>query len=353
MADDRSTLRALRLVAERDEIADLDVAERRLVIREVLLAEGIEPGLIGRVAAIVDGYGAIDRLMRDDEVTDILINGPDDVWFEKNGALHRAEETFEGPSDLAETVARLVARGRGRVDTSFPLSDVRLPDGSRMHVALPPLTDRGPKISIRKFPSSRFTLAELREMGMFDRRVEEELRAAVAGRLTLVIGGGTGSGKTTLLNALLGEIGDRERVVTIEETPELRPRCRHSVALFTRPPNVEGSGAITAAELLRAALRMRPDRIVVGEVRGGEAVVALDAMSTGHAGSFLTVHARSAARVRSRLVGLAAATGQMDPDLAGLRFDDAVDMVLFVAKVDGCRRLVEVLEADESRRRDL
>ena len=334
---------ALEIVLEHDELAELDEASRRLAMRSLLIAGGEPVETIDRIAALVDGYGALDALMRDPSVTDILVNSFDDVWAERNGVLAKTTTRFSTPEDLRETIDRLISRGGGRVDSARPIADVALPDGSRMHAVLPPLSPDGPKLSIRRFPRDPMTLEALEERGMFDAGTRERLVAAVRERRTIALSGGTGSGKTTLLNALLGEIPGTERLVTIEETPELRPSCAHWVSLVGRPANIEGVGEITLSDLFRATLRMRPDRIVVGEVRGPEALVALDAFSTGHPGSLVTVHARSARDVKERFVSLAASAGHLHEETLRSRFEEAFDVIVHLDRVEGKRRVAEVL----------
>ena len=344
MADPRDDLNgALDVVFAHDELADLDSAQRRLAIRRVLADAGMDAVYLPKVAALVDGFGVLDDLMRDPTVTDVLVNRWNDVWVERDGTLTRTGVSFESPGDLVETIERLIARGGGRVDSARPISDVALPGGARMHVVLPPLSS-GPVVSIRKFPGVPLTLEDLHARGMFDDAQEELLEASVENRRSIAISGGTGSGKTTLLNALLGLVPATQRLVTIEETPELRPGCSHHVSLVARPPNIEGVGEVTLADLLRASLRMRPDRIVVGEVRGAEALVALDAMSTGHAGSLVTVHAQSAADVETRFVALAATGCDLSESTLRSRFRDSFDMVVHLERVGGTRRVKEVLE---------
>lgn len=335
---------ALELVLEHDELADLDAAQRRLAIRQLLIGNGAPVAMVDDVAAVTDGYGVLDPLMRDPTVTDVLVNGPDDVWVERSGELMRSPVTFSSEEELRETIDRLVSRGGGRVDTARPIADVTLSDGSRMHAVLPPLAAGGAKVSIRRFPESPLSLEDLEETGMFDVTIGHRLREAVRARETVAISGGTGTGKTTLLNALLSKLDPTERLVTIEETSELRPGCAHWVSLTARPPNVEGNGEISAQDLFRAALRMRPDRIVVGEVRGPEALVALDALSTGHLGSMVTVHAGSARDVEHRFVSLAVAGSRLGEATLRSRFRDAFDLVVHLARDRGRRRVVEVLE---------
>lgn len=331
---------ALEAILDHHELADLDVAQRRLAIRSLLI-ENDRSELLGDIAAIIDGYGALDGLMNDPSVTDILVNGVDDVWVERDGRLTATDVRFRSLEDLELTIERLMSRGGGRVDSALPISDVALPDGSRMHVVLPPLSPTGPKISIRRFPREPISLEELEARGMLDASTRARLEDAIRDRATVAISGGTGSGKTTLLNAMLSLIADDERLVTLEETPELRPRCTHWVSLIARPPNVEGTGEVTLADLFRATLRMRPDRIVVGEVRGAEAVVALDAFSVGHPGSLVTIHARSAEGVADRFVGLAAASGLSERTLQR-RVRDAFDLFVHLERDSGVRRVREI-----------
>lgn len=335
---------ALELVLEHDELAELDEAARRLAMRSLLIGNGTSPRLVEHIAAFVDGYGALDVLMRDEMITDILVNGPEEVWIERHGRLIRSDATFSSSGELLSTIERLMSRGGGRVDTSCPISDVALPNGARMHVVLPPLAPHGPQVSIRKFSSTPLSLQDLQGRGMFDEGTCALLVDSVRARRTIAISGGTGTGKTTLLNALLSEVPSEERVVTIEETPELQPQCAHWVSLVTRPPNVEGRGEVTLGDLFRATLRMRPDRIVVGEVRGAEALVALDAFSTGHPGSLVTVHARSASEVPERFVSLAAGGGRLSEETLRSSFNDAFDLVVHLVRHEG-RRLIASIEA--------
>lgn len=340
--------RLLDLVLERDELADLDEAERRLALRGVLgtCLSGEElPEAIALVAEEIDGFGRLSVLMEDPAVTDVVVNGPHEVWVEREGRLERTGVRFEDRAELVEFVQRLLARSGGRADPSHPLTDARLPDGSRLHVVLPPIAPAGPLLSIRRFPAVQPRLAGLVEMGLLRREEAARLARLVTAGRTIVVSGGTGSGKTTLLGALLAEVPQGERVVTIEETPELRAPHPHLVSLIVRGANVEGAGSIDQADLVRASLRMRPDRIVVGEVRGAEALDALAAMSTGHEGSLMTIHARSAAHARERMVALAL-QAPSHPGAAALAraVEDSFDVVVHLERREGARRLVEIQE---------
>lgn len=338
----------LSLIADHEELAALDAAERRLALRS--LVQGVEEttpcDLVARMSDWIDGYGPLTPLMSDPEVTDILVNGPDEVWVERAGRLQRSDVSFENPQQLSDLIERLLGAAGARADAAHPIADARLQDGSRVHVVLPPLSGSDPLLSIRRFPATAWSLDDLADRGFLSPAQLYVLRTAVASRLTIAVGGGTGTGKTTLVNALLGCIDSTERVVVIEETPELAPVCAHWVSLIARPPNIEGRGGVDQGELLRAALRMRPDRIVVGEVRGPEALIALQAMATGHEGSMVTVHSRSAADVPGRLVDLAA----MAPTAPGektlqRRVDASLDMIVQVGRDKGRRRVIEIVQS--------
>lgn len=333
----------LELVYARDELADLDAAERRLALRAVVADAGLEPSLVGIIADEIDGYGPISELMRDDRVTDVLINAFDDVWVERAGEMHRTDVAFLDPEQLVTWVERVFARARARVDASFPIADARLEDGSRIHVVLPPISPAGPTVSIRRFPRDRPSLDGLTRMGALTDEQHELLSSAVAAKKTIAIGGATGSGKTTLMNALLGCVAHDERIVTIEETPELRLPHPHTVSLVARPPNLEGAGRVDLSDLVRAALRMRPDRIVVGEVRGAEALDALAAMSTGHQGSMVTIHSRSPDDLMSRFVACALSAGSAPTQQSLERaVSAAIDVVVHLVREGAARRVVAV-----------
>jgi pilus assembly protein CpaF len=300
--------RLLQLVWEHDEIAELDPASRRLALRSLLAEElGLDDvsRQVSALVEVIDGFGPLSAVMDDELVTDVLVNGPDEVWIERSGELHRWDAGFSGREDLEGYVQRLLGRANARADVSNPIATGRLPDGSRLHVVLPPIAPQGPLLSIRKISRRRFDLADLVVQETISPEDAGRLRALVCSHASILLSGATGTGKTTLLNALLGCIPGNERVVTIEETPELAPACPHWVSLVARDANVEGVGGLDLMTLVRAALRMRPDRVVVGEVRGGEALAALAALSTGHEGSMLTIHARSADDALERMVSLA------------------------------------------------
>lgn len=338
---------AMKVVLEHHELADLDPARRRLALRALasqLSAVGTST-TVGELADEIDGFGPLSEVMRDENVTDVLVNGPGEVWVERAGRLERANASFSSDEALRSFIDRLVGRAGRRVDASEPIADAVLPDGSRMHVVLPPVARGGPAVSIRRLPRRRYSLTDLEARSMLTPAQADELREGVGRRATIVVSGGTGSGKTTLVNALLSLVGPDERVVLIEETPELAPSCPHAVCLTCRRNNSAGTGGVDAAELVRAALRMRPDRIVVGEVRGAEALAALAAMSTGHEGSMLTLHARSPGDVVRRMVSLAMQAGSgVSEDSLERQFEAAFDIVVHVGRSEGVRRVTSFVK---------
>jgi pilus assembly protein CpaF len=348
-----------RIAYEHPELAELDEAARRLALRDLSLSEAGRPLFAGvemdagALADEIDGWGPLTQLMRDPGVTDILVNGPGDVRVERSGAIEPAGVCFRDREHLQRSVQRWIGRAGGRADASSPVADVRLGDGSRLHVVLPPVAPHGPLVSIRRFPRC-LGLEDLVEAGAVTESEAAWLRTAVTARRTIAIAGATGSGKTTLLSALLAEVPQNERVVTIEEVPEIATRGGHIASLVTRPSNVQGVGAVTLRDLVRASLRMRPDRIVVGEVRGAETLDALDAFASGHRGSMITLHASSATAIPSRMTALARHAPEA-PDASALndRVGQALDVVLFLEKVDGSRRVTFIgeLDADGTPRR--
>jgi pilus assembly protein CpaF len=334
-----------RLVHDHDELADLAPAARRLALRSLALGSGIPDPLsaVAEVADEIDAFGPLTGLMSEPGVTDVLVNGPREVWVERHGRLERTSVSFRDRDALMRFLDRTLGRTGVRLDRALPVADARLSDGSRIHAVLPPIAPCGPLVSIRLFPESRFELDDLVALEMMTDDQAATLQACVRDRRTLVISGRTGTGKSTLLDALLRRVPSDERVVTIEELPELQAAGEHRVSLIARGPNVEGKGAVTLDRLVRAALRMRPDRIVVGEVRGPEALIALEAMSTGHEGSMLTVHAGSSEAVPERLLTLALG-GNSGASEASLRrqIADALDVAVHLDRVGGSRRVTSI-----------
>jgi pilus assembly protein CpaF len=261
--------------------------------------------LAARIVRLATGLGPLEPLLADPSVDEVMVNGPGDVWVERRGCIERAPAQFASEAELMHAIERVLAPLGRRVDEASPMCDARLPDGSRVNVVVPPLSVDGPCMTIRRFRPHGFGLEDLVANGTMPMEVAEFLAECVAARAAVLVSGGTGSGKTTTLNALSGAIPDGERVVTVEDAAELALRQEHVVRLEARPPNVEGRGEVTIRALVRNALRMRPDRIVVGEVRGGEALDMLSALTTGHEGSLTTVHASSAEEALRRIETLA------------------------------------------------
>lgn len=338
----------LDIVTDERGLAPLEPAARRLAIRSLLkevVQEGALRESVSAVSDWIDGFGPLSGAMSDPRVTDVLVNGVDDVWVERDGLLQRSDVRFADEGELLDLIEKLAGAAGVRVDASHPVGDGRLADGSRVHVVLPPVSRRGPLLSIRCFPEESLDLDDLVARSFVTPLQASELRAAVVGRRSIVVSGPTGAGKTTLANALLGCVPPSERVVVIEETPELRPSCPHWISLVTRDANVEGTGRVDQLMLLRAALRMRPDRIVVGEVRGPEALAALQAMSTGHEGSVVTVHARSAGDALDRFVDLARQSAGAPAETTLRRqAERAFDVVVHVGKQAGARKVLELLD---------
>lgn len=329
-------------VLAHDDLADLDVAERRLRLRELLASERVGDLTLDDVFRDIDGFGPLSELMADDDVTDILVNGPDEVWIERAGALTRTTTSFGSRDELAGYVDRWLGDAGARLDSAHPLADACLADGSRIHAAVPPVAPAGPFVSIRRFPRRPLDMSALVASGMLRDSDAERLRDAVCSGRSIAVSGATGTGKTTLLNALLGLVPPTERVITIEETRELRP-SGHVIALRCREANLEGAGAVPMEVLVRAALRMRPDRIVIGEVRGPEALDACMAFATGHKGSMVSVHAHSSTQAMQRLVGLAlgARSGASEGSLAR-QMRAAFDLVVQLERVQGARRVTAI-----------
>ena len=296
------------------------------------------------VAGLVDdtvGLGPLDPLLRDRGVTEVIANGPGRIYAERSGRLVRESVAFRDEEHLRQVIDRVVSSVGRRVDESSPMVDARLPDGSRVNAVLPPIALDGPLLTIRKFARAPFRVDDLVAAGSLSPGQADLLERSVRGRLNVVVSGGTGTGKTTLLNALAGFIDPAERIVTVEDAAELRLPQPHVARLESRPPNVEGRGEVTLRALVRNALRMRPDRIVVGEVRGGEALDMLQAMNTGHDGSLTTVHASSPADAVRRIETMALMAGLDLPHVAVReQVASAVDVIVHLVRDgDGTRRV--------------
>jgi pilus assembly protein CpaF len=302
--------------------------------------------LVEDIADDILGHGPLERLLADDTVSEIMVNGPFDVWVERAGRLAQTSVRFNDESHLRRIINKMVAQVGRRIDESSPMVDARLPDGSRVNAIIPPLSLSGPLVTIRKFSKTRLALQDMVPLGTISTQTLEFLERAVLARLNILISGGTGSGKTTLLNALSSAIPDNERIVTIEDAAELRLNQRHVLRLESRPKNIEGEGEIPIRELVRNSLRMRPDRIVVGEVRGPETLDMLQAMNTGHDGSLSTVHANTPRDALSRLETMVLMAG-FDLPIRAIRQQvaSALDLIVHIERVeDGSRHVTAVTE---------
>ena len=323
----------------------LDDEVRSLVDSEAAaLPDADRAELRQRVLLLATGLGPLEPLLSDPRVDEVMVNGPRAVYVERGGRIERTEVTFESEAELLHAIERILAPVGRRVDEASPLCDARLPDGSRVNAVVPPLSLSGPCLTIRRFRREGFSLRDLVGNGTLPAEVADLLALAVAARASILVSGGTGSGKTTTLNALSGAIPGGERIVTIEDAAELRLRQRHVVRLEARPPNLEGRGEITIRQLVRNALRMRPDRIVVGEVRGAEALDMLQALNTGHDGSLTTVHANSSADALRRVETLALMAGVGLPHAAVReQVASALDLVVHQDRGRDGARLVRSL----------
>ncbi len=292
------------------------------------------------------GFGPLEKLLRDPTVSDIVVNGAQQVYLERQGRLERVELRFRDDEHLLDIIHRIVSTVGRRVDDSSPMVDARLPDGSRVNAIIPPLALKGPMLSIRRFGAHRLNVADLVALKALPQEAAEFLQAAVKAKLNILVSGGTGSGKTTLLNALSAYIPAGERIITIEDTAELQLQQEHVGSLESRPPNVEGKGQVTIRDLLRNALRMRPNRILIGECRGEEALDMLQAMNTGHAGSMTTLHANSPRDALSRLEMMVMMSG-LELPLRAIRqqIASSVNLIIQVSRVSGGgRKVVSVTE---------
>ena len=302
--------------------------------------------LVDELISEIMGLGPIEPFLQDSSVSEVMVNGPDSIYIERSGHLVKTETRFRNAEHLMHIIDRIVSAVGRRVDESSPMVDARLLDGSRVNVIIPPLSLIGPCLTIRKFSRDVLTVDKMIEFGSFDERMAQFLEACVRGRLNVVVSGGTGSGKTTLLNVLSSYVPESERIVTLEDSAELQLHQDNLVTLETRPANIEGEGEISMRDLVRNALRMRPDRIIVGEVRTGEALDMLQAMNTGHDGSMTTAHANSARDLLSRLETMVLMSG-MELPLRAIRSQiaSAVDIVVQIARMrDGSRKIINISE---------
>jgi len=315
-----------------DETTPLSSADRQSIVTDVI--------------DNVVGYGPIEVFLHDPDVTEIMVNNPETIYVERHGKLYPTDRTFLDEAHLLRIIDKIVGQVGRRVDESVPMVDARLPDGSRVNAIVHPLAINGPMLTIRKFSKEPYTVDDLIGFGTMDRRAASFLEAAVTGRLNILISGGTGSGKTTLLNVLSSFIPDDERIITIEDAAELRLGQDHVLRLESRPPNIEARGEIAIRDLVRNSLRMRPDRIVVGEVRGAEALDMLQAMNTGHDGSLSTVHANSPRDALARLETMVLMAG-LELPVRAIReqVTSALDLLIHITRLrDGTRRIAQISE---------
>src|SRR2546428_6106354 len=330
------------------------MALRDRVVGDIRTHLGVESGisrddrerLVAEISDDILGHGPLERLLADDSVTEIMVNGPFDIWVERQGRLYETNVRFNDDSHLRRIINKMVAQVGRRIDESSPMVDARLPDGSRVNAVIPPLSLSGPLVTIRKFSRRRLTLDDMTKLGTLSAETVEFLQRCIRAQLNMLVSGGTGSGKTTLLNALSTAIPEEERIVTIEDAAELRLNQRHVLRLEARPKNIEGEGEIAIRALVRNSLRMRPDRIIVGEVRGAEALDMLQAMNTGHDGSLCTVHANSPRDALARVETMVLMAG-FDLPVRAIRqqLASALDLIIHLERLqDGSRKVTAITE---------
>jgi len=319
---------------------------RTRLAAETRLSRDDRDRLTSEIADDILGHGPLERLLADDSITEIMVNGPFDVWVERQGRLFETTVRFTDESHLRRIINKMVAQIGRRIDESSPMVDARLPDGSRVNALIPPLSLGGPLVTIRKFSKRRLDLNDLVRLGTLNTETVEFLQRCILAKLNILISGGTGSGKTTLLNALSTSIPDADRIITIEDAAELRLNQRHVLRLEARPKNIEGEGEIGIRELVRNSLRMRPDRIIVGEVRGAESLDMLQAMNTGHDGSLCTVHANTPRDALSRIETMVLMAGFELPVRAiRQQVASALDLIVHLERLeDGSRKVTAITE---------
>jgi len=321
------------------------VTEQLILDRTPLTREERQQ-IVREISDDILGYGPLEPLLRDDSITEIMVNAYDRIYVERSGKIERAETGFVDDAHLLRIIDKIVSQVGRRIDESSPMVDARLPDGSRVNAIIPPLALTGPTLTIRKFSRDPYTMDDLVDFGTLTSKAAQFLAACVKGKLNILVSGGTGTGKTTTLNAMSAYIPGDERIVTIEDAAELQLQQEHVITLESRPPNIEGQGEIRIRELVRNALRMRPDRIIVGEVRGPETLDMLQAMNTGHEGSLTTIHSNSPRDALSRLETLVMTAGVELPHRAiREQIASAFDLLVQISRlVDGSRRITHVTE---------
>jgi pilus assembly protein CpaF len=313
---------------------------------EPSLARDDRERLAAEIADDIFGYGPLERLLTDPTVSEVMVNGCDDIWIERDGRLSQTPLRFSDESQLRRIITKMVGQIGRRIDESSPMVDARLPDGSRVNAIIPPLSLSGPLLTIRRFAKERFGMEELIAVGTLTRDAADFLCNSIVADLNILVSGGTGSGKTTMLNALSAAVPDMDRIVTIEDAAELQLEQRHVVRLESRPKNIEGQGEVTIRDLVRNALRMRPDRIIVGEVRGAEALDMLQAMNTGHEGSLSTIHSNSPRDALNRLETMVLMAGYELPVKAiRQHVAGALDLIIQLDRLDdGTRHVTQITE---------
>ena len=323
-----------------------DLFEQILSEENIVLSRPERARLFEQIAAEILGLGPLQPLLEDDTITEVMVNGAKNIYIERKGKLHRVPVTFENNDHVLRIIDRIVAPLGRRIDESSPYVDARLQDGSRVNAVIPPISLVGPVLTIRKFSKNPITVEQLVQFGSISMEALQFLKACVESRLNIIISGGTGSGKTTLLNVMSGFIPDDERIITIENAAELQLRQEHVVTLESRPPNIEGRGEITIRDLVINSLRMRPERIIVGECRGGETLDMLQAMNTGHDGSMTTAHANSPRDTLARIETMCLMAG-MELPVRAIREQvaSAIDVIVQQERMrDGTRKVVTVTE---------
>jgi pilus assembly protein CpaF len=321
-----------------------DIRARLAQERGIALAD--RDRLVDEITDDTLGHGPLEKLLADESVTEIMVNGPHDVWIERKGRLYETHVRFNDEAHLRRIINKIVGTVGRRIDESSPMVDARLPDGSRINAIIPPLSLSGPLVTIRKFGRNRLSMEDMVRLGTITRQAVDFLDVCLLAELNVLVSGGTGSGKTTLLNALSTSISDDERIVTIEDAAELQLNQRHVLRLESRPRNIEGEGEVAIRDLVRNSLRMRPDRIIVGEVRGAEALDMLQAMNTGHDGSLSTVHANSARDALARVETMVLMAGY-DLPMRAIRNQvaSALDLIVHLERMpDGSRKVASITE---------
>ena len=340
-------IKAIERLGPDRSLEAVEMATRALVMQ-------VAPGIYGErreqiIRRVVDdavGLGPLQPLIKDPDISEIMVNAPDEIFYERDGIIYLSALRFRDRGHVMLVIDRIISPLGRRIDESSPFVDARLPDGSRVNIIIPPLVPRSPTITIRKFRPDRFDMNDLIKIGTLTQQSADFLRLCVQLRLSMVISGGTGTGKTTILNSLSAYIPERERIITIEDPIELRLQQRHVIASEARPPNIEGRNEVTQRDLLRNALRMRPDRIIVGEVRGGEAFDMMQAMNTGHEGSLTTVHANSPRDALSRIENMVLMAG-FDLPIRAIReqMTSAFQVMIQLSRfADGSRRVIGISE---------